>query len=207
MEKYSGKSEKILRGKSCEIWKNTQIQKNTRQIREKPVRLKIKGPHLISGGKKSEKYSKFGKILNKMWGKNCEILKIHKNRKKYWWDLKKGPHSNLVEKFGKILKIRKNTPAKFEKNSWNLEKYWNKIRKNTQNLEKYYNNMVTIFSWYFHDIFAMMSNVNCRMWDVGLRMTNVYYSIKRIKEELNMTKIQNNPSNEFYKWIKMKVVK
>ena len=50
----------------------------------KTGKTKNKRSSLNFRGKKSEKYSKFGKILNKMWGKNCEILKIHKNRKKYW---------------------------------------------------------------------------------------------------------------------------
>ena len=70
---------------------------------------------------------------------------------------KKGPYSYLVEKFGKILKIRKNTPRKYEKilgirkkkvltQIWlkNSEKYseygkiLQKIRKNTpENSEKY----------------------------------------------------------------------
>ena len=51
---------------------------------------------------------------------------------------KKGPHSNLGEKFGKILKIRKNTFENSEKYSEKFGKILGKIRKNTpENSEKY----------------------------------------------------------------------
>ena len=80
--------------------------------------------------------------------------KKRKNRKKFGKILvrptKKGPHSNLGKKFGKILKIWKNTWENSE-NTENLEKYSEKFgkilkirkntrkkRKNTENLEKYF---------------------------------------------------------------------
>merc|ERR1712082_81058 len=48
-----------------------------------------------------------------------------------------GPHSNLGKKFGKILKIRKNTWENSEK-YWKFGKILGKIRKNRKNSEKYF---------------------------------------------------------------------
>jgi len=76
-------------------------------------------------------------------------LKIRKNKKnseKYFRKFgkilvrpkKKGPHSNLGKKFGKILKIRKNTLENSEKYFGKFGKILQKIRKNTlENSEKY----------------------------------------------------------------------
>ena len=51
---------------------------------------------------------------------------------------KKGPHSNSGKKFGKILKIQKNTLENSEKYLEKFGKLLQKIRKNTlKNSEKY----------------------------------------------------------------------
>ena len=52
---------------------------------------------------------------------------------------KKGPHSTSWKKFGKILKIRKNTLENSEKYFGKFGKILQKIRKNTlENSEKYF---------------------------------------------------------------------
>ena len=52
---------------------------------------------------------------------------------------KKGPHSTSGKKFGKILKIRKNTLENSEKYFQKFGKILQKIRKNTfENSEKYF---------------------------------------------------------------------
>ena len=95
---------------------------------------RIQDPVIFSGKirknrKNSEKQKKFGKILfSKKLRKNSE--KYFEKFGNYWRDLKKkkGPHSNLVKKFGKIPKIRKNT-LKNSENTENSEKYLGKFGK------------------------------------------------------------------------------
>ena len=73
-----------------------------------------------------EKIRKNNENSEKYFGKFGKILKIRKNTRK------KGPHSNSGKKFRKIQKIRKNTLQNSEKILW-------KIRKNTlENSEKYF---------------------------------------------------------------------